>query len=184
MSDVTGHFGAFLARRRIAISWIFAVALLALSRPAPSSIVIGLIPMAAGAALRTWASGHIRKLKKLATAGPYAHTRNPLYAGSFLIAVGALIMARSLTLTALFALLAVPLYVTVMAREERALEEKFGEDFHVYRRAVPLFFPRTTPWGEDRGRFDWDLVRKHREWRLWMGVLGTALLMLAKYHWM
>jgi protein-S-isoprenylcysteine O-methyltransferase Ste14 len=177
-------FGAFLARRRIAISWFFALAFLLFSRPVPVSIVIGLIPMAAGAALRTWASGHIRKLKKLATNGPYAHTRNPLYAGSFLIAVGALIMARSLLLTVLFALLAVPLYVTVMAREERALEEKFGEDFRVYRKAVPLFFPRLVPWGEDRGIFDWDLVGKHREWRLWLGVLGAALLMLAKYRWM
>ena len=75
-----------LARRRIALSWIFAAAFLLLARPTPLSVAIGLVPVTAGALLRTWASGHIRKLQKLATAGPYAHTRNPLYAGSFLIA--------------------------------------------------------------------------------------------------
>jgi protein-S-isoprenylcysteine O-methyltransferase Ste14 len=176
--------GAFLARRRIAISWILAVAFLALSRPTPFSVAISMIPVMAGAALRTWASGHIRKLKKLATSGPYAYTRNPLYGGSFLIAVGALIMAWSLPMTVLFVLLAVPLYLTVMVREESALEEKFGEEFRRYRQAVPLFFPRLTPWGEDPGRFDWDLVRQHKEWRFWMGVTGVTLLLLAKYHWL
>jgi protein-S-isoprenylcysteine O-methyltransferase Ste14 len=176
--------GAFLARRRIALSWIFGLAFLAFSRPTPLSVAIGLIPMTAGAVLRTWASGHIRKLEKLASAGPYAHTRNPLYGGSFLIAAGALIMARSVSLAVLFVLLAVPLYMTVMAREERALEEKFGEEFQRYRQAVPLFFPRLTPWGEDRGRFNWDLVGQHKEWRLWIGVAGGALLLLAKYRWL
>ena len=87
-------------------------------------------------------------------------------------------------MTVLFVLLAGPLYMTVMVREESALEEKFGEEFRRYRQAVPLFFPRLTPWGEDPGRFDWDLVRQHKEWRLWMGVAGVTLLLLAKYHWL
>lgn len=174
---------AFLARRRIALSWVFAAAFLLLARPTPLSVAIGLVPVTAGALLRTWASGHIRKLQKLATAGPYAYTRNPLYAGSFLIAAGALIMARSLPLAVLFLLLAVPLYMTVMKREEGALEEAFGEEFRKYRSAVPLFFPRITPWGDDRGRFDWELVRKHRERRLWMGIAGATLLLLARSFW-
>ena len=70
--------GAFLARRRIALSWIFGLAFLAFSRPTPLSVAIGLIPSTAGAVFRTWASGHMRKLKKLASEGPYAQTRNPL----------------------------------------------------------------------------------------------------------
>jgi protein-S-isoprenylcysteine O-methyltransferase Ste14 len=181
---VTLSVGAFLARRRITLSWIFAAAFVVLSRPTPLSVAFGLVPVAAGVLLRTWASGHIRKLKRLAVSGPYAHTRNPLYGGSFLIAVGALIMARSLPLAVLFALLAVPLYMTVMAREEGALQEAFGEDFRRYRTEVPLFFPRLTPWGDDDGRFDWELVMKHREWRLWIGVAGATLLLLAKALWM
>ena len=88
-------------------------------------------------------------------------------------------MARSLPLAVLFLLFAVPLYMTVMKREEGALEKAFGEEFRQYRGAVPLFFPRITPWGKDRGRFDWELVRKHREQRLWLGIAGATLLMLA-----
>ena len=44
--------------------------------------------------VRALAPGHIRKSDKLATAVPYAHTRNPLYFGSFLIACGFAIAAH------------------------------------------------------------------------------------------
>lgn len=174
--------GAFLERRRITISWVFALAFAFLASPSPRSIAFGLALMAAGAALRTWASGHIRKQEKLATGGPYAYTRNPLYAGSFFMAAGALLMGRSWVLAVLFAALAVPLYMTVMRREEETLEEKFGADFEHYRRAVPLFIPRLSPWGEGEGHYEWGLVMKHREWRVWIGILGVTLLLLAKYH--
>lgn len=174
--------GAFLERRRIPISWVFALAFLLLASPTPGSIAIGLAVMTAGAALRTWASGHIRKQEKLAVGGPYAYTRNPLYAGSFLMAAGALLMGRSWVPAVLFAAFAVPLYRTVMRREEGTLESKFGAEFERYRRAVPLFLPRLSPWEEGEGQFDRGLVMKHREWRVWIGILGVTLLLLAKYH--
>jgi protein-S-isoprenylcysteine O-methyltransferase Ste14 len=174
--------GAFLERRRIAISWIFGIVFLVAARPSPFSLAAGLIPMAAGAALRTWASGHIRKQRKLARSGPYGYTRNPLYLGSFLMAAGALIMARSWIPVLIFGAAAVPLYLTIMRREEQTLEEKFGGEFLNYRRAVPLFFPRVGPGGDRGGGFDWGLVRKHREWRVWAGIAGVTLLLLAKYH--
>jgi len=174
--------GAFLERRRITISWAFALAFVFLASPSPRSIAVGLVLMAAGAALRTWASGHIRKQERLAIGGPYAYTRNPLYAGSLFMAAGALLMGRSWVLAGVFAALAVPIYMAVMHREENTLEEKFGVDFERYRRAVPLFLPRLSPWEEGEGHFEWCLVMKHREWRVWVGILGVTLLLLAKYH--
>jgi protein-S-isoprenylcysteine O-methyltransferase Ste14 len=174
--------GAFLERRRIAISWVFGIVFLVAARPSPFSLALGLIPMAAGAALRTWASGHIRKQRKLARSGPYGYTRNPLYLGSFLMAAGALVMARSWIPALIFAAAAVPLYLTIMRREEQTLEEKFGGAFLDYRREVPLFFPRLGPGGDRGDGFDWGLVRKHREWRVWAGIAGVTLLLLAKYH--
>ena len=176
------RIGAFLERRRIALSWIVGVVFLASARPVPATLAAGLIPVIAGAALRTWASGHIRKQRRLARSGPYAFTRNPLYLGSFLMAAGALIMARSSVASLVFVLLAVPLYLTIMRREEKTLEEKFGEDFLKYRREVPLFFPRIGRVSADVVPFDWELVRKHREWRVWAGITGVTLLLLGRYY--
>ena len=41
-----------------------------------------------------WASGHISRTSGSRSTGPYAHTRNPLYFGSFLIAAGFAIAAH------------------------------------------------------------------------------------------
>ena len=80
----------------------------------------------------------------------------------------------------IFTLFAVPLYATVMKREEGTLEEKFGEDFRVYRSRVPLFFPRFSG-KSSPGKFDWKLVWKHREWQVWLGATALTAYMIAFY---
>ena len=174
--------GAFLQRRRVAVSWAFALLYLLLARPQPSLIAAGIPLLAVGAALRTWASGHIRKQEKLATSGPYAYTRNPLYLGSAFMAAGALIMAGNALIVILFVSSAVPLYLTVMKREEAFLRERFGEEFEKYHAAVPLFVPRLTPWRKGAAPFDWGLVGRHREWRSWAGAAAVTLLLALRYY--
>ncbi len=175
--------GQFLQRRRVALGWVFGAVFAYLASPSPSSLAAGAVLLAAGAAVRTWASGHIRKQEELAVTGPYGHTRNPLYLGSFVMALGALVMARSAAAAALFALTAVPLYLTVMRREEEFLEGRFGDSFRRYRREVPLFFPRLTPYTAERGTFDPRLLRRHKEWRAWAGAAAVTLLLALKYYW-
>ena len=68
---------------------------IALARPRPWSLLGGLALGLLGEALRIWASGHIEKTRVLATGGPYAHTRNPLYLGSTLMAAGIALAAAS-----------------------------------------------------------------------------------------
>lgn len=174
--------GAFLQRRRVAVSWVFALLFLAFAKPLPTLIAAGAPLMVLGAAVRTWASGHIRKQETLATAGPYGYTRNPLYLGSALMASGAIVMAGSWMLAMLFTVSAVPLYLTVMQREEDFLGGRFGPEFAAYRKAVPLFFPRLTPYGGGGGGFDWALVKKHREWHAWAGGAGVTLLLALRYY--
>jgi protein-S-isoprenylcysteine O-methyltransferase Ste14 len=174
--------GAFLQRRRVALSWVFVLLYLALARPLPTLILSGIPLMILGAAVRTWASGHIRKQERLATGGPYGHTRNPLYLGSALMAAGALVMAGSRTLALLFIVSAVPLYVMVMKREEAFLGRKFGPEFAAYRKAVPLFIPRLTPYQGGGEPFRWNLVRRHREWRSWAGGGAVTLLLATRYY--
>src|SRR5580692_7108319 len=56
--------------------------------PHPAAIAWSLALVLPGLALRAAASGTVKKNRELAVTGPYAHTRNPLYLGSALIAAG------------------------------------------------------------------------------------------------
>ena len=174
---------ASLQQRRVALGWLFAAAFLVFARPTPGSIAAGSVLLAAGAAVRTWAAGHIRKREALAVTGPYAHTRNPLYFGSFLMASGALVMGRNAWLAVVFLLCAVPVYRAVILREELLLAGLFGATFEAYTREVPRFFPRLVAPPRSRGVFDWALVRRHREWRSWAGGAAVTLLLILRWLW-
>jgi len=173
-----------LQRRRVTLGWVFAIAFLVFARPTPAAIAAGAVVFALGAGVRTWAAGHIRKREVLAVTGPYAHTRNPLYFGSFLMACGALIMGRSGWLAAAFLLVAVPVYRVVIRKEETLLFGIFGEAFAAYMRDVPRFFPRLFVPADSRGAFAWSQVRKNRELRAWVGGVLLTLLLLARWFWM
>jgi protein-S-isoprenylcysteine O-methyltransferase Ste14 len=176
-------FADLLQQRRVALGWLFAAAFLAFARPTLGAIAAGAVLLACGAALRTWAAGHIRKRESLAVTGPYAHTRNPLYFGSFLMACGALVMGRNPWLAAAFLLLAAPVYRVVIRKEEQLLAELFGAAFEAYAREVPRFFPRLIAPRQNRGGFDWALVRRHREWRSWAGGAAVTLLLVIRWLW-
>ena len=173
-----------IQQSRLALGWVFAIVFLVFARPTPLAIACGAALFTLGAAMRTWAAGHIRKREVLAMTGPYAHTRNPLYFGSFLMACGGLVMGRNGWLAAAFLLIAVPVYHVVIRKEEILLAGIFGEVFAGYMREVPRFFPRLFVPPQNRGSFDWGLVRRHREWRAWLGGAALTLLLLARWFWM
>ena len=75
-------------RLRLPLGFLFGIAYLVFARPTPLTLAVGGAIALIGVVVRAWASGHISKNERLATSGPYAHTRNPLYFGSFLIAAG------------------------------------------------------------------------------------------------
>ena len=83
-------------RSRVPLGFIFAAAYFWLARPTWTSLGAGFAVAAVGVLVRALASGHIRKNAELATTGPYAYTRNPLYLGSIIIAIGFIIAARNL----------------------------------------------------------------------------------------
>src|SRR5882672_9355171 len=86
-----------IARRiRVPLGFLFAVLYFWLARPSWQSLMAGAILVVPGLLIRALASGHVRKNESLATSGPYAYTRNPLYLGSLLIGVGFALAARSL----------------------------------------------------------------------------------------
>jgi protein-S-isoprenylcysteine O-methyltransferase Ste14 len=166
-----------LSAARVAAGYALGALALVLARPTPRSIASGLAIAAVGELVRLWASGHIEKTERLATGGPYAHTRNPLYFGSALLAVGFGVAAHSLwVVLAVIAYFAI-FYPAVVAEEARFLLGKFGADYEVWARDVPAFIPRLTPAGPRASRFSWARIRRNREWRtaLALPLLGVLL---------
>ncbi len=135
--------------------------------------MMGSVLSTLGQLIRIWASGHIEKTHTLATGGPYAHTRNPLYVGSVLMALGLLVAAgHPISVTAGLAYLVV-FYPVIIREEAKFLRGKFPSEYHDWAKHVPLFFPRLSPGGPRESKFQTARLMANREWR---SVLGLALL--------
>lgn len=75
--------------------------------------------------------------RALATGGVHGISRNPLYIALFLLYSGLAVLANSVAALALLIPLALVIRYGVVAREERYLERKFGDDYLAYKRRVP-----------------------------------------------
>jgi protein-S-isoprenylcysteine O-methyltransferase Ste14 len=171
-------------RWRVPLGFLCGALFLVFAKPRPMTLAIGGLVALPGLALRAWASGHLRKNDALATGGPYAYTRNPLYLGSFIMGLGFTIAAGRPVLALAFAILFLGIYVPVMRVESATLTELFGKKYRRYAEAVPLFFPR--PWayraaGKET-KFDAGLYKRYREHQAALGfVIAWALLALKSY---
>jgi protein-S-isoprenylcysteine O-methyltransferase Ste14 len=159
---------ARLAQRlRIPLGFVLAALYLWLARPTTASLLVGGAVALLGLVVRAWAAGHIRKNAELATTGPYAHTRNPLYFGSFLLAAGFAIIGHWSLLLLVIAFFAL-VYAPTIEREREHIRARFPEAYPEYERNVPAFFPRPFPWrggGASEKQFSLRLYLRHREWR-------------------
>jgi len=169
----------FVARWRVRIGYFLAAIVLGLSRPQPLPVLIGACVGLAGLAIRAYAAGYLQKQDVLTTTGPYARTRNPLYFGSSILALGAAIAMNSWWSAALLLVYFVPVYTFAMRREEIELRGHHGAEFDNYAKSVPLFFPSFASAkddGSDAGSFSWAQYRKNHEYQ---AALGFVLLLAA-----
>ena len=83
---------------------------------------------------QVWAS-------KLVQGGIYAHTRNLMYVGNILIALGMCMAAGATAGYFLILPLFLFIYQAIVAAEEAFLREKFGEEFVAYCARVPRYLP-------------------------------------------
>jgi protein-S-isoprenylcysteine O-methyltransferase Ste14 len=166
-----------LSAVRVAAGYAVGALTLALARPSPESLALGFAFAALGELVRLWASGHIEKTQKLATGGPYAHTRNPLYVGSTLLALGVAIACADYRVVVAVAAYFAAFYPAVIAEEAAFLRAKFGAEYDEWAGAVPAFFPRLTPGGPRASRFAWARITRNREWRTLLALPVLALLL-------
>ncbi|HSB26761.1 MAG TPA: isoprenylcysteine carboxylmethyltransferase family protein [Pyrinomonadaceae bacterium] len=177
--------GTWIQRWRVPLGFLCAGIFVVLAKPTSRALLIGAIISLLGLGIRAWAAGHIRKNSKLAVSGPYAFTRNPLYLGSFILGLGFTIASGRWELAILFAALFVGIYFPVMRVEASTLSELFGEEYQAYKRVVPLFIPRITPYRQinsDDSRFDASLYLRYREYRAALGLVIAWGLLLAKSY--
>lgn len=152
------------------------------SHPDYLSLAVGLPLSACGLALRAWAAGHLAKDQRLAQSGPYAFTRNPLYLGTLITALGLAAAGRSIALALLFALLFVFVYLPAIELEEQHLAEILP-DYPQFAKRVPLLIPRwPRMFGPDR--FSASLYRKNREYQALVGWLPGAAWLIARAIWL
>src|SRR5918911_5505425 len=149
--------GTWVQRWRVPLGFLCAALFIWFARPNFLTLAVGGLVALLGLILRAWSAGHIRKNAQLATSGPYAYTRNPLYLGSFILGLGFTIASGRLLLGLLFAALFLGIYLPVMRVEASTMAQLFGSQYDTYRQSVPLFFPRLTPFRESESaanRFD------------------------------
>ncbi len=170
------------SRYRVPAGWGVGILVLVLSRPSSVSLALGLPLALVGEAARIWASGHIEKTKRLATGGPYAHSRNPLYVGSLLIALGVAVACASPWVVLAVSVYFLAFYPSVMREESAFLTRKFAGEYATWAAGVPLFWPRLLPGGERSSHFEWSRVKVNREWRTAAALPLIAVLLLVLPH--
>ena len=166
----------FLARRRVALGAVMAIAALVLARPTWNSWSAGLVAAVIGEGIRVWAAGHLEKGREVTASGPYALTRHPLYAGSIIIGIGLAIASASVVVAVLtLAYLAITL-IAAIRTEEAHLTEKFGAAYPDYRAGRSATVSR---------EFTLARAMRNREYRAMIGLLvAVALLALkAAFNW-
>jgi protein-S-isoprenylcysteine O-methyltransferase Ste14 len=172
-----------IARRvRVPLGFLFAVFYFWLARPSWRSLMLGAIVVTPGLLIRALASGHVHKNESLATSGPYAYTRNPLYLGSLVMGLGFCVAARSWWIGVALVVMFIAIYLPVIRDEEAFLRRTFSE-FEEYAGRVPRMLPRSTRHSGDADQsaagFSWELYLKHREYNALLGAVGMmAALML------
>ena len=163
---------------RLYTGYLLGLFVLFVAKPTVLSYGIGFVVVLLGEAIRTWAAGYIEKDKTLTRDGPYRLVRNPLYLGSFLIGLGAVIISHSPWLLLAFALLFLSTYLPTILREEKFLAQKFPADYLEYKKDIPSFFPslklilRKQNFSSEL-KFSWQRVKKNKEFHT-----GIALFLI------
>ncbi len=168
-------------KMRVPAGTVLGVIFLLFMHPSIRSLWLGGLISLVGALLRLWAAGHIIKGRVLTRSGPYAYSRNPLYLGSFFMALGIIIGGQGYWLLPVFALFFITFYFPVMKAEEQELLRSYGAEFIEYSEKVSLFIPRSRSAGYPFSGFFWSRVIRNREHRTVTGLLIAEAVLILEY---
>jgi protein-S-isoprenylcysteine O-methyltransferase Ste14 len=166
-------YADFVQRLRVPCGFLLLVTFAWLSKPSRLSMLIGIPLSIIGLILRGWASGHLAKDQQLATSGPYSYIRNPLYAGTLIVAFGIVMASRSVWLGLIFAGTFSLIYLPAIELEEQHLREIFP-NYTAYAKQIRRFLPVHHISGCHR-RFSWALYRRNEEYKAALGFLLASV---------
>jgi protein-S-isoprenylcysteine O-methyltransferase Ste14 len=120
-------------------------------------VLAGLTLIAAGLVLWVWTVRLLARIgkgtlapwdptRRLVVAGPYRYVRNPMISAVLCVLLGEAVMFGSPALLIWFAAFFAINWVGFLVYEEPGLVRRFGGEYREFRRNVPRWLPRRTPW--------------------------------------
>jgi len=169
--------------RRIPV-FLGAFLLLLFAKPEPIKMVVGMILIIVGEAIRIWAAGHLQKNESLTVTGPYAYVKNPLYIGSILITAGFCIFADNIYLLAAATFGFCFHYIPYKKKVEgNRLKKIFGSQYVDYDEKVPEYIPRRTPYSNQKVRWQFGNFIENSEEGILLIIIAGVILMLSRPYW-
>ena len=153
-----------------------------LGKPVASFFFPAVPLVALGIAVRMWASGHIVKNRELATCGPYARVRHPLYTGNILILAGFCLASGLWWSAVVSVVLLLVFYPAAIRYEDSKLERIFDEPWRQWSAATPALIPAIKAYpSEQTGQ--WSLrtsLRRNGEPIIVLFLAGMLYLLYSK----
>lgn len=121
------------------------------------AVAAGVALIAAGVALWAWTVRLFARIgkgtlapwdptRRLVVEGPYRHVRNPMISAVLAVLVGEGLALGSVGILIWSGAFLAINWVYFVASEEPGLERRFGAEYRAYKREVPRWLPRATPW--------------------------------------
>jgi protein-S-isoprenylcysteine O-methyltransferase Ste14 len=132
-------------RQLVGISFLILLTIVGM----PTNAVLYFLGVAVatlGIAVRMWASGHVKKDKMLATTGPYAYVRHPLYVGNHLITLGFCLASGLWWSFFVWIALGFFYYPQTIAHEDKRLARLFPDDWEAWSKETRALIPRLRPY--------------------------------------
>ena len=111
------------------------------AQPDMGTVIPGLAMVVVGQVFRIYAAGYIHKNKQLASTGPYALVRHPLYLGNFLILIGFTIACANWYVTIGVVLFFLIWYPAAIAYEDSKLENIFEDEWRAWSKNIRAIIP-------------------------------------------
>ncbi len=149
-------------RFRQSVGFLFVILVSVAGKPKEFLFFPGVVLVLLGIAARMWASGHIKKNKVLATDGPYAYVRHPLYVGNLSLGFGFALASSLWWSLPLYILILLLFYPPAIRSEDEKLHRLFKEEWEHWRKETRALIPRLSPYRPGQ-RSSWSFMQSLRQ---------------------
>jgi len=127
----------------------------------PNWLLPGFLVSMFGEAIQLWCFASLDKGRTLASNGPYAMVRNPMYLGRYFILLGGVMLLGNWWVNVAFTVIYYFYMVNRVKREEEYLRGPLGAPYEEYLRTVNRFVPGTPQPGSKLAFWDWQLLKQN-----------------------